>query len=139
MTNTRERILLVVTPTVSDDQLEAELGESGLAEADVKLVVPAVAKSALAYWFSDERAVRSARATAAQFRDRLEGSAVHVAASAGDCDPALAVEDAVASFHPDRIIVVHRDDHPGYRETKLDSENLERRLRRPVEEHLIAA
>ena len=139
MAESRERVLIVVTPTVSDDELATEVSGAQLGSADVRLVVPAVTKSALSFWFSDDRAMKSARSTAAQFRERIEGSAGHVVAAAGDCDPALAVEDAIASFHPDRIIVVHRDDHPGYRENRLDAESLERRLRRPVEEHLISA
>ena len=138
MTNERERVLLVVTPTVSDDQLEHEVAEAQLSKADVQLVVPSIAKSAFSYWFSDEGALVEARAAAETMHNRISTKTGSLKADAGDCDPALAVQDAIAKFHPDRIIVVHRQDHPGYRENRLDADRLEKRINRAVEEHLVA-
>jgi len=138
MTNEREQILLVVTPSVSDEQLEREVAKSRLADADVQLVVPSIAKSAFSYWFSDDAALTKARAAAETMLKRISTKTGSLEAGAGDCDPALAVQDAIAKFHPDRIIVVHRQDHPGYRENRLDADRLEKRINRAVEEHLVA-
>ena len=139
MTTERERILLVVTPSVSDEQLEHEIAEARLADADVQLVVPSIAKSAFSYWFSDEGALTQARAAAEAMQKRILTKTGSLKADAGDCDPSLAVQDAIARFRPDRIIVVHRRDHPGYREDRLDADRLEKRINRDVEEHLVAA
>lgn len=134
-----ERVLVVVTPTVGEESLREAVPPSEQRGKDLRVVVPAVAKSALSYWFSDDRAISRARAAAASLGEAVGSQAANVRATAGDCDPALAVEDAIATFHPDRIIVVHREDQPGYREEKLDADSLSRRLDREVEDHLVPA
>jgi len=97
-----------------------------------------VTGSALSYWLSDQRAISRARQAADEIGRVVGAHARSVSATDGDCDPALAVEDALATFDADRIIVVHRADHPGYREERLDALALEDRLGREVEEHLVS-
>jgi hypothetical protein len=139
MTPKRDRVLLVVTPSVTDVQLADEVPASHLSGSEVRVVVPAVAKSALSFWFSDEGGVEQARSAAAKIGSSIAATASRVESTAGDSDPVLAVEDAIATFHPDRIIVVHRSDHPGFREKRLDHDSLTHRLNREVEDHLVAA
>ncbi|MEI6447742.1 MAG: hypothetical protein WCO96_07665 [Actinomycetes bacterium] len=134
-----ERVLIVVTPSVTGEQLSGAVPPGELKGSDLKVVVPAVAGSALGYWFSDERAIERAKEAADRARDEIGGQAAAVDSRAGDCDPELAVHDALATFNADRIIVVHRSDHPGYREKKLDAERLEPRLHRRVDERLVVA
>lgn len=135
----REQVLLIVTPTVSGEQLREAVPPARLSGSDLKVVVPAVTSSALAYWFSDQRAIAKARQAADELVDAIAGETATAMSASGDCDPALAVEDALATFPADRIIVVHRADHPGYREEKIDAPRLEKRLGREIEEHLVAA
>jgi hypothetical protein len=134
-----ERVLVVVTPTVGEASLREAVPPGEQRGKDLRVVVPAVANSALSYWFSDDRAMNKARTAAKTLGEAVSGEAATMRASAGDCDPALAVEDAIATFHPDRIIVVHRADQPGYREEKLDADSLSRRIDREVEDHLVPA
>jgi len=132
-----ERILLIVTPDVALEDLEHEVPSSDLKDTTLKVIVPSVAKSALAYWFSDERSIEAAREAAEEVRRTVGMEAASAVSDAGDADPELAVHDALAQFEADRIIIVHRADSRGYRERKLFG--LEERLHRPVEDHLIAA
>ncbi len=135
--NVSEKVLLVVTPDVSLGELEHEIPPRELKDSTLKVVVPSVAKSALAYWFSDEHSIEAAREIADEVERTVGMEAASCTSDAGDADPELAVHDALAQFEPDRIIVVHRADGRGYRERKLF--DLEARLHRPVEDHLIAA
>ena len=132
-----ERILMIVTPSVSGERLVETIPPERLQGADLRLVVPAVARSALSYWLSDQRAITRAREVADEIGEAVGARARSVSSSDGDCDPALAVEDALATFDADTIIVVHGADHPGYREERLDAPALEDRLGREVEEHLV--
>lgn len=132
-----EQVLVVVTPSVAPEQLSEAVPPDRLRGTDVKLVVPAITGSALSFWLSDQRAITRARKAADAAREAIGDQAASVTAVGGDCDPVLAVEDAIATFDPDAIIVIHRADHPGYREEKLDRSVLEPRIGRDVEEHLI--
>lgn len=132
-----ERVLLIVTPSVTDIELDRAVPSGDLRGTTLKVVVPAVADSALAYWFSDDKAISRARDTAGHLAETVGKDAASVQSTTGDCDPALAAQDALATFDADRIIVVHREDHPGYREEKLD--HLEETLHREVEDHLVPA
>ena len=132
-----ERILLVVTPSVSSEQVEAELDGSRIDDADVMVVVPSIAKSAMSYWFSDEGNIREARSKAGRIASFTQPRAAHVSAVAGDADPSLAVSDALAAFPADRVIVVHRADCPGYREDRLN--RIGQIASGRVEDHLVRA
>jgi hypothetical protein len=132
-----ERVLLVVTPDVTLEDLEHEVPPRALKDTTLRIVVPSVARSALAYWFTDEGGIEDAREAADEARKTVGMEAAVATADAGDADPELAVHDAVAQFKPDRIIVVHRANGRGYRERKLL--DLAERIHRPVEDHLIAA
>lgn len=132
-----ERVLLVVTPDVTLEDLEHEVPPRALKDTSLRIVVPSVARSALAYWLSDEHSIEAAREAAHEAERTVGMEAANTSSDAGDADPELAVHDAVAKFHPDRIIVVHRADSRGYRERKLFG--LSDRLHQPVEDHLITA
>ena len=134
---TTQRVLLVVTPSIEMDRLVEEVPPESLRDAELHVVVPAVAKSAISYWFTDDEAIDKAREVAAEAEVVLGSRVSSIESAAGDSDPELAVRDALAGFNPDRIIVVHGDDHPGYRESKLD--DLDERIHRNVEDHLLAA
>jgi hypothetical protein len=132
-----QRVLLVVTPSVSETELAHEVPSDELHGAELRIVVPAVAKSAISYWFSDEGGMEHAR-EAAEVAGRTAGAeAASVHFDAGDADPVLAVQDALAQFPADRVILVHRADRAGYREGNLD--HLAEKIRQPVEDRLVAA
>jgi hypothetical protein len=132
---TNEKILLVVTPSVQSGELTAAAHGLKLQDSRLRIVVPAIAKSAMSFWMSDEKSISDARSTAEQAGVELNDHAWSVEASAGDSDPAVAVEDAIKTFGPDRVLVVRRHRSNGYKASKL--ERITEMLNRSVEHHLV--
>lgn len=106
------RVLIVATEAVVGDAI-AEVLEprlrGGASEAFV--VAPALAGSALKHAMGDVDAAR------VQAQERLEaslstlrGQGLSVSGAVGDSDPVLAIEDALAQFPADEIVLVTRPD-----------------------------
>jgi hypothetical protein len=95
------RVLVVTTVEEAEEELRRRLGD-GVDE--VKVVVPVVKQSFLDWLANDERAFSRAQEAAERTADALPGESVE--ARAGEADPALAVQDALATFPADEIVVV---------------------------------
>ena len=110
--------LLVLTPEPVDaDLLRATLGDE-VEGAEVLVVSPATNQSRLAFWISDpDEAIAEAQATQAQSVERLEAEGLDAAGDTGESEPAVALEDALATFPADRIVVFsHPEGNRDYRE-----------------------
>jgi hypothetical protein len=110
--------LLVLTPEPVDAQmLRRVLGED-VSEAEVLVVSPAGHQSKLAFWVSDsDEAIAEAEAAQEETVERLEEEGVDAAGDTGESEPALALEDALATFPADRIVVFsHPEGKRDYRE-----------------------
>jgi nucleotide-binding universal stress UspA family protein len=103
--------LLVLTPEPVDaDMLRATLGEE-VEGAEVLVVSPATHQSKLAFWVSDsDEAIAEAEAAQEETVERLEEEGIDAAGDTGESEPAVALEDALATFPADRIVVFS---HPG--------------------------
>jgi hypothetical protein len=113
------RVLVVTTVEHAEDELRAELGDD---VDELKVVVPVVRQSVLDWLANDERARRAAEEAAGRTADALAGDTVE--AVAGEADPALAVQDALATFDADEIVVVtHPDDEATWLEERADVED----------------
>lgn len=134
---TNEKILLVVTPSVKASELTTAAHWMKIQDSRLRIVVPAIARSAMSFWTSDERSISEARSAAAKAGAELNGHALSVEASAGDSDPVVAVADAIRTFDPDRVLVVRRNTRDGYKASKL--ERISEMLNRSVEHHLVGA
>jgi hypothetical protein len=110
--------LLVVTPEPVDAPLLREtLGEEVLG-AEVLVVSPATNQSKLAFWVSDpDEAIGEAEAAQEETVERLEEEGVDAAGDTGESEPAVAIEDALATFPADRIVIFSHPDRD-YREDK---------------------
>jgi len=112
--------LLVLTPEPVDaDALRAVLGEE-VEGAEVLVISPAVNESKLAFWvsYSDE-AIVDAEASASETVERLEESGVDASGGTGESEPAVALQDALATFPADRIVIFsHPEGDLDYREDK---------------------
>ena len=112
--------LLVLAPHAVDAAaVRQALPGEDLADAEVLVVSPAVQQSGLRFWMSDTddaivKAERAADETAASLSDE----AGHVRAQSGESEPLLAIQDALATFPADRILVF-RGDSGDYREEDL--------------------
>jgi hypothetical protein len=110
--------LLVLTPEPVDaDLLRATLGDE-VEGAEVLVVSPATNQSRLAFWVSDpDQAIAEAEAAQTESVERLEEAGVDAAGDTGESEPALALQDALATFPADRIVVFsHPEGDRDYRE-----------------------
>jgi nucleotide-binding universal stress UspA family protein len=123
--------LLVVTPEPVDAKLlRATLGEE-VRGAEVLVISPATNQSKVAFWVSDsDEAIAEAEAAQEETVERLEEEGVDAAGDTGESEPAVAIQDALATFAADRIVVFSHPDLD-YREDQALGE-LEDRFGVPV-------
>ncbi len=110
--------LLVVTPEPIDaDLLRATLGEE-VEGAEVLVVSPATNQSKLAFWVSDpDDAIREAETAQVDTVERLEEAGIDAVGDTGESEPAVAIQDALATFAADRIVIFsHPEGDRDYRE-----------------------
>ena len=110
--------LLVLTPEpVDGEMLRKVLGED-VSQAEVLVISPAGHQSKLAFWVSDaDEAIAEAEAAQEETVERLEEQGVDAAGDTGESEPAVALEDALATFPADRIVVFsHPQGDRDYRE-----------------------
>ena len=110
--------LLVVTPEPVDaNALRTALGEE-VEGAEVLVVSPAGNRSKLAFWVSDsDDAIAEADAAQEETVERLEEDGVDAAGDTGESEPGVAIQDALATFKADRIVVFsHAEGDRDYRE-----------------------
>jgi len=110
--------LLVLSPEPVDaDLLRATLGDE-IEGAEVLVVSPATNRSKVAFWVSDpDAAIAEAEAAQTESVERLEEAGVDAAGDTGESEPAVALQDALATFPADRILVFsHPEGDRDYRE-----------------------
>jgi nucleotide-binding universal stress UspA family protein len=114
--------LLVVTPEPVDAKLlRATLGDD-VQGAEVLVVSPATNQSRLAFWVSDsDEAIDEADEAQEETVERLEEEGVDAAGDTGESEPAVAIQDALATFDADRILVFSHPDLD-YREGLEDAD-----------------
>jgi hypothetical protein len=125
--------LLVLTPEPVDaDLLRATLGQE-VEGAEVLVVSPASNQSRLAFWVSDpDQAIAEAETAQEETVERLEEADIDAAGDTGESEPAIALQDALATFPADRIVVFsHPEGERDYREDKGIAE-VEQRYGIPV-------
>jgi hypothetical protein len=110
--------LLVVTPEPVDAAtLRTALGEE-VEGAEVLVVTPAGNRSKVAFWVSDsDEAIAGAEAAQEETVERLEEEGVDAFGESGESEPAVAIQDALATFKADRILIFsHPEGDRDYRE-----------------------
>jgi hypothetical protein len=110
--------LLVLTPEPIDATALRSAAGDEAAEAEVLVVTPATHTSPLRFWMSDaDDAIAAAQSAADESAAVLEEDGVDAVAVAGESEPALALQDAMATFPADRIVVfTHAEGDRDYRE-----------------------
>ena len=110
--------LLVVTPEPVDSAfLRNALGDE-VRGAEVLVVSPATNESKLAFWVSDaDDAIEEAETAQVDTVEHLEEEGVDAAGQVGESEPAVAIEDALATYPADRIVIFsHPEGERDYRE-----------------------
>jgi hypothetical protein len=104
-------VLVVSTVAHGEDALRSRLGPD---VDDVKVVVPVVQQGFLDWLANDERAAGEAQEVAAYLADELPGVSE---ARKGEADVLLAIQDALATFAADEVVVaLHPDDEAPFAE-----------------------
>ncbi len=124
---------MLATDPVDADDVRRALPDEHLADAEVLVVSPAVNESPLAFWLSDsDEAIADAQSTAEASARALNESGVRARATTGESEPLLALQDALATYQADRVLVFVRDvDEARYREDDVLGE-AQRRFGVPV-------
>ncbi|MGZ4276696.1 MAG: hypothetical protein ACXVFN_03445 [Solirubrobacteraceae bacterium] len=129
------RLLVLATDPVDAAAVREALPGEDLEGAEVLVVSPAVNESAVAFWVSDsDEAIADAESSARASAEALGAEGARTHATTGDSEPLVALQDALASYRADRIVVFARDDEAArYREDGVAAE-AERRFGVPVTE-----
>jgi hypothetical protein len=130
------RILVLATEPVDADDVRTALpDEDDLESAEVLVVAPAVNESPLAFWVSDsDEAIADAESAAQRTAQALSEGGARTRATTGESEPLLALQDALATYEADQVLVfVRSEDEARYREDDVVGE-AERRFGVPVTE-----
>jgi hypothetical protein len=128
--------LLVMAPEPVDAAaVRGALDGEDLDDANIPYVAPALSEGAVKFWMTDnDDAIADAQQRAAQTEQALASDGVEATGVTGESEPLLALQDALATFAADRILVfVHADDELRYREDDVIGE-AQRRFGVPVTE-----
>ena len=117
------KVVVLTSEPVSADLLRAALGDDAR-EAEVMVVAPVLHDSPVRFWASDsDEAIARAQEVQEESVERLEEEGVDAAGDTGESDPLLALQDALATYEADRIVVfTHPGEERAYREDELVAE-----------------
>jgi hypothetical protein len=102
-----KKILALVSEPVSGDALRSALGD-GTDDAEVMVVAPAL-DSRTRFWTSDnDEAIARAEEVQQETVERLSEDDVHAVGDTGEADPLLALQDALATFPADEVVIFTR-------------------------------
>jgi hypothetical protein len=129
------KLLVVATDPVGADDVIGALDGEDVSGAQVLVVSPAVNESAVAFWMSDsDEAIAEAESAATATASALSEAGARTRAQTGESEPLLAIQDALATYPADRVLIFVRNaDAARYREDDVVGE-VGRRFGVPVTE-----
>ena len=132
------KVLVLTSAPVNAEMLRSALGQDAEG-AEVLVVSPALNRSPVAFWMSDsDEAIQEAEAVQEETVERLEEEDIDAAGDPGESEPLTALQDALATFDADRIVVFTRpQDEQRYKEDELTQE-AERRFGIPVVQGVVS-
>jgi hypothetical protein len=121
-----KKILALAAEPISAEALKAALG-NGAEEAEVMVVAPAL-DSRIRFWTSDsDEAIARAEDVQQESVERLEEEGVRATGEAGESDPLLALQDALATFPASEIVIFrHGEEAQNWAEEDLVGQARER-------------
>jgi hypothetical protein len=128
------KVLVVASEPISADRLRAALG-AATDDAEIVVVAPALHLSALRFWLSDaDEAIQRAELVQRETTEGLDDAGLDASGDTGEGDPVEAVEDALATFPAERILIFTRPSSEQRYDEGIDAEALEQRFGLPVEQ-----
>lgn len=126
------KILVLASMPISAELLRAAVGEE-IDDAEVLVIAPALNPSTLRFWMSDaDQAISRAEVVQEETVVDLEEDGIEAAGDTGESEPLVAIEDALATFAADRMVIfTHAQQDQDHRETDLAAA-VERRFGIPV-------
>jgi hypothetical protein len=121
------KVLALAAEPVSGQMLKSALGEERVEGAEVLVVAPAL-NTPLRFWMSDpDPAIERAEAVQEETVERMDEEGIDAAGDTGESDPLLAVQDALATFAADQIVLfTHPDGDQNWLEQGVEEEIQER-------------
>lgn len=130
------KLLVVISEPISARQLRSAVGDGAAPnQTEVMVVAPALQENAVRFWLSDadeaiQRAERVRRATV----ENLDEEGMAASGDTGESDPLDAIQDALATFPADRIVLfTHSGSERRYRED-VDRSEVKERFGLPVDQ-----
>jgi hypothetical protein len=132
------KILVVATEPLDKSTADQLVGDAE--QTEVFVLAPTVVDSKIGYWVSDtDEAQAEANETVRRSVANLSSRGAEASGHAGDIDPRVAVDDALRTFDPDRILVIkHSEESESYREDEL-LDHLNGRVTIPIEVRQVPA
>jgi hypothetical protein len=117
------RVLVLASDPVDADDVRDALGADAEG-AEVRVVSPALNDSPLAFWVSDaDEAIAEADEAQEATVEELRSEGLEATGTIGESDPLQALEDALATFPADHVLVfVRPEDERKYKEDDLVGE-----------------
>ena len=117
------RVLVVTSEPISAEVLREAVGTEVADNAEVLVIAPALHQSGLRFWMSDaDEAIAKAEGVQEETVERLEEEGVDAAGDTGESEPLVAIQDALATFAADRIVVVsHPESERAFAEEDVDA------------------
>jgi hypothetical protein len=98
-----KKILAITAEPITGEALRSAVGTD---DAEVLVVAPAL-NTKTRFWLSDpDPAIERAEDVAAETEERMEEDGVDAVGETGESDPLLAIQDALATFEADEIVLV---------------------------------
>lgn len=125
-------VLVLAPDPVETDTLRDVLGDD-IDDARVLVISPALNASPLAFWMSDsDEAIADADAVGTETVNDLRGDGVAANSAIGEGKPVAALQDALATFPAERIVIfVRAEDDQRYRDQDVLGE-AQRRFGVPI-------
>ena len=105
-----KRILALVSEPISADALRAAIGSDAADDAEVLVVAPALNTKTRFLLADPDPAIERAEAVQQETVERLGEEGIDAAGDTGEENPMLALQDALATYEADEIVLFT---HPG--------------------------
>ena len=103
------KILALVSEPMSGEALKMAVGAEEAEEAEVLVIAPALNESKIRFWASDpDGSIERAEEVAEETVERMDEEGIDAAGDTGESDPLLALQDALATFAVDEIVLCTR-------------------------------
>jgi hypothetical protein len=128
------KVLVIASEPISADRLREALGGTA-DDAEIMVMAPALHRSALRFWLSDaDEAIRRAELVQRETVEGLDQAGLDAHGDTGESDPVKAVEDILATFPAERIVLFTRPGSERRYDEGIDADALQQRFGLPVQQ-----